>query len=185
MPVESVGDVHLEYQGVSLRDGGAFDNSKILAEVVVAADVAKPYGRISKDITSLRHEAGSIRIKEGGAIEIVVGAHAGEKSRLRIFNAAAGALRRVKGRFVGAVNRRARYATEQEVPATGLWGWHAEEYGSWRAALVTLHSTNLPATQDLTGHAMAHIFLSWAGGEFVEIAQHQGVRDILGAYGLF
>src|SRR5215831_6134643 len=125
MPVEGVGDVHLEYQGVSLRDGGAFDNGKILAEVVLAADVAKPYGRISKDITALCHEAGSIGIKEGGAIEIVVGAHAGEKPRLRIFNAAAGALRRVKRRFIRAKNRHARNATEPEVSATRLWGWHA------------------------------------------------------------
>ena len=131
MAVEGVGYIHLEYQGVSLGDGGPFDNGKILAEVMVAADVAKPYGPISKDITALRHEAGSIRVHEGGAIEIVVRALAGEKPRLRIFNAPAGALRRVEGRFVRAVNRHARYATEHEVAATGLRGWDTtEEYGS-------------------------------------------------------
>ena len=44
MPVEGIGNVRLEYQRVCLCDRSAFDNRKILAEVMFAAGVAKRQG---------------------------------------------------------------------------------------------------------------------------------------------
>src|SRR6267378_7860377 len=72
MPIEGIGNVRLEYQRVRFGDRRPFDNRKILAEVMLTADVAKRQGQISKLITALSDEAIGILIEKRRTIEVVV-----------------------------------------------------------------------------------------------------------------
>src|SRR5260370_78516 len=152
---------------MSFGYGSSFDNRKILTEVVLTADVAKKGGQISKLITALSNETSSILVEEGGAIEIVVSARpkinpctienvlVRKQTGVRVFDASAVAQGWVEGRLVRAINRHARYEAELEVAAAELRRRGKGVKESWRAALVPVHPTNLPATEHLTADAMA------------------------------
>ncbi len=74
MPVEGIGNVSLEYERVSFANRSALNNRKILAEVMLAANVAECQRQVSKLVAALSDKSGGILVEEGSAIEIVVGA---------------------------------------------------------------------------------------------------------------
>src|SRR5260370_42448233 len=108
MPVEGVRNVRFEYQRMSLADRSTFDDRKILAEVMLAAGVAKRQRQISKRITALSYEAIGVLIEKRRTVEVVIGGQTAKRS-IRVLGKAA---RRgwSKGRFVGDVEGHARCA---------------------------------------------------------------------------
>src|SRR5882672_5347369 len=97
MPIESIRDVDLQAQGVSFRERKAFNNRKILAEVVITADVAKGQGQISKGVTALRHKAVGILVQERSTVEVIVAWIQGGKGSVRGVFLATGWQVRIEG----------------------------------------------------------------------------------------
>ncbi len=129
MPVEGIGNVSLEYERVSFANRSALNNRKILAEVMLAANVAECQRQVSKLVAALSDKSGGILVEEGGAIEIVVGARThvnfiddymlvSKQTCVWIFETATGRSRRVEGRLARAVNRHPRYEAVLEVAPT-------------------------------------------------------------------
>src|SRR6266550_4133107 len=82
---------------------------------MLTADVAKRQGQISKLITALSDEAIGILIEKRRTVEVVIVGQTA-KGSIRILRTTA-RQRWIEGRFVRAVDRHARYATELEVAA--------------------------------------------------------------------
>src|SRR6267378_4483605 len=138
MPVESIGYVCLEYQRVGFADGRSFDDREILAEVMLAADVAERQGQISEPITALSDEAISVLIEKRGTVEVVV---VGQTAKGSIsVQRAASRQSWIEGRFVRAVDRHAGYATELEIAAAERRRLRETVKDNRRAALVPVHS---------------------------------------------
>src|SRR5260370_13401689 len=72
MPVERIDEIGLENQRVTLRNRRAFEDGKILAEVMLAADVAKRKRKISKLVAALSDEAISVLIEKRRTVEVVI-----------------------------------------------------------------------------------------------------------------
>ena len=120
---------------------------------MLTADVAKRQGQISKLITALSDEAIGILIEKRRTVEVVIVGQTA-KGSIRILRTTA-RQRWIEGRFVRAVDRHARYATELEVAAAERRGWRKTVHGNWRATLIPVYSPYVPATEHLTTEAMA------------------------------
>jgi len=72
MPIESVRDVDFQTQGVSLREGKAFDDGKVFTVIISTADIAECQRQISKAVTLLRDNTGSVLVEKRSTIEVVV-----------------------------------------------------------------------------------------------------------------
>src|SRR5258706_3285589 len=173
MPVKGVGNVGLKYQRVSLRDRSAFDNRKILAEVMLTTDIAKSQRQISKLVAALCDEAISVLIKKRRTVKVVVGCQTA-KGSISVLRTTAGQ-GGVKRRFVRAEDRHARHSAVLKVATTERRRLCKAVTDNRRAALVSVHSPYLPAAEHLAGRAMVKVFLSWTGGGFVGV----GVENLL------
>src|SRR6266849_8779071 len=166
MPVERIDEIGLENQRVTLRNRRAFEDGKILAEVMLDADVAKRKRQISKLVAALSDEAISVLIEKRRTVEVVIVGQTAESPISVLMTT--GRQRRVEGRLVRAVDRHARYAAELKVAAAERRGWRKVVKDNRRATLIPVHSTYLPATERLTADAMAQVFLPRTCREFVD-----------------
>src|SRR5215472_1261132 len=162
----------------------AFNDREILAEIVFTSDIATCQRQIPKNITAFSYETGSILIKKCRAIEIVIRGVAGECAIGWVFRAAAGQSWVERG-LVWAINRDSRDEAVFEVTATERWGGCKAVHRNGGAALVAVHASDLPTAEHYAGRSMIKIFFSRTGGEFVKVADDNGVRSVLIAQGLF
>src|SRR5260370_35957521 len=168
---------------MTLCDRSPFDNCKILTEIVVTSHVAKSQWQITKLVAALSNKARSVLIKKRRTVKVIIGGLTakGSISVLRT----AGRQRRIKGRFVRAVNRHAWYEAELEVAATERGRRRKVVKDNRRAALVPVHCYDLPTAKHFAGWSMTEVFLPGPGGEFIEVANYNGTRGVFITQALF
>src|SRR5258708_30843620 len=144
---------------------------------MLTTDIAKSQRKISKLVAVLCDEAISVLIKKRRTVKVVIGCQTakGSISVLRTTARQGG----VKRRFVGAEDRHARHSAVLKVATTERGRLCKAVKDNRRAALVSVHSPYLPAAEHLAGRAMVKVFLSWTGGEFVEVADHNCMPGVL------
>ena len=85
--IKRVGDVDLEGKSMRLKEFRTLDDRKILVPIPRVSNAAHSLREISKNVSSLRHQASRIRIKECRAIKIVIAAVRAKRS-VRVLGAA-------------------------------------------------------------------------------------------------
>src|SRR5258708_1202387 len=73
MPVEGIRYGQFEDNRLVFVERRSFLDGEVLVEIALATDVAQDQRSISVNVSTLRYQVRGIRIKEGSAIEVVVG----------------------------------------------------------------------------------------------------------------
>src|SRR5260370_42636464 len=101
---------------MALCDRNPFDNCKILTEIVFTSHVPKSQWQITKLVAALSNKARSVLIKKRRTVKVIIGGLTA-KGSINVLRTT-GMQRRIKGRFVRAVNRHVRYEAGREGSAT-------------------------------------------------------------------
>ena len=85
VPIESIRNVNLQAQGVTLRERKAFDDGQVLTVVVSTADIAERQRQISKAVSLRCDEAGSVLVEKRSTIEVIVRRVQGSEGPIVLF----------------------------------------------------------------------------------------------------
>ena len=73
VPVERIGEVHLEGNDLTLCDRSSFDNGEIFVDIAWTSETAEEYRHIAKSVTTLSDQIFRIRIDDRRTVKEVIG----------------------------------------------------------------------------------------------------------------